>query len=980
MIRGRWLGSLRARVLALAMLAALPGFVIASMDTVASLRQAEGSARLSLPLVLGHAQHVYADVTTDAAAGLAVAASDLSGVETTCPDSFHVLARQHPEYDSIGVVRDDGETICTLRQPGRPAYSMDHALLRNAARLSGRPVITMTDPGASPFPRLVIAVAKPFPGSARKFIAFVSTAFPSLDKVIETVDVAAIPAMNEARLFFVDSAGGLTELGRGAPARVDDDIRKLVAGMPQRHASAAPGVVHVERMGGQLIAWLPLGEQAGIGSFVMSIASSTLYQSAWHTLIRNLSLMVAGLMAVLALIWSLGHRLILWPAQKLLTAMDGLARGDLHARTGLPAANHEIARLGMAFDRMAADIERQAAERTRHIQSLQRRNRLHAMLAAINAAILLRPSVSLLLEEICRIACEVGQFTSAWIGEVDAQEKMLRPVGWAGARAQAQAGMQVSLGADDPAGRSPSAVAASEGVVAVNNRCPADPGTAHGHHSSQPLGMHSAAAFPIGFTPDGRRRVFTLCVDRADYFETEEIELLEQLAQDAAFGLHMIATEQALAHSLTHETTTGLPNHVLLVQYLDDAIRHARAHGGSLVVGVLEIGFQQLVSQWGAQPADALLKWVGRQIEAQLGEDDFAGVLPGARFGLIMGNLDHIDKAQRQIDTLVERLLAGHGEGRDRPAVAAPRLGIAVFPDDDRDAQALLDKAQAVLAVSHDTDSEFVHFYTPAISLGLQENRKLEHCLRHAIADHELVLHYQPIIELASGRLHGFEALLRWNHPDLGQVAPDRFIALAESTGLILPMGDLVMSTAAQQALAWQRMGASDLVITLNVSAMQMRERNFAERVGQLLTGAVEQLSAVKLALEITESQLMTDVDRSASLLAELKAYGLGIIIDDFGTGYSSLSYLHRLPVDALKIDRTFTASMDSSRKAAMIVEGILALARSLAITTVAEGIERVEQLDSIRRMGGTYVQGFWFDRALPWQVAQQKWIFPSLD
>ncbi len=750
--------------------------------------------------------------------------------------------------------------------------------------------------------------------------------------------------------------------------------------MPNRNGSVASGVVRVEQMGTQLIAWLPLGERAEIGSVVMSIARSSLYGGAWHALVRNLSLLIAGLLVVLVLIWSIGHHLILSPAQKLLTAMDGLARGDMHARTGMSAGNHEIARLGMAFDCMAQNIERQAIERVRHMQSLERRNRLYAVLAALNAAILLRPSVALLLDEICRIACEVGEFSVAWIGEVDTQRKMLRSVSWAGARAPALSDMQMSLGVDAPAGRSPSAVAASEGVVAVSNRYLADPHTAYWHHLGQQLGIHSAAAFPIGFTPDGRRRTLTLCVDREDYFEVEEIELLEQLTQDAAFGLHMIATEQALAHSRTHDFSTGLPNHVLLAQHLDDAIRRAHATHKSLIVGVLEVGFQQIVSQWGAQPADEFFKWISREIEAQLDEDDFAGVLPGARFAIIMGNLDHIDKAQRQIDALVDRLLAARGQDRDRPIAFVPRFGIAVFPEDDHDAHQLLDKAQAVLTVSHDTNSDFVHFYTPAISVGLQENRKLEQRLRRAIADNELVLHYQPIIELSSGQLHGFEALLRWFHPDFGQVPPDRFISLAENTGLILPLGDLVINMAAQQAIAWQRMGASNLVITLNVSAIQMRDRNFGGRVGQLLASAGQQLTAVKLALEITESQLMADIDISASHLAELKACGLGIIVDDFGTGYSSLSYLHRFPVDALKIDRTFTASIDSSRKAEMIVQGILALARSLEITTVAEGIERIEQIDSIKRMGCTYAQGFWFDRALPWQVAEQKWIARSLN
>ena len=711
----------------------------------------------------------------------------------------------------------------------------------------------------------------------------------------------------------------------------------------------------------------------------LAVTRSALYGPAWQALLRNLGMMLAGLLIALVLVWWVGYRLILLPTQALLLAIDRLARGDLRARTGLPQGDDEIARLGMAFDRMASDIEQQAVERVAHLRSLECRQRLHAVLAGINASILQRLSVAQLQDEICRIACEVGEFTIAWIGEVDAQRKTLCAVSWAGAHAQEIASLRLPLDADATVGSSPSVTAACEGVVAVSNHYLADPRMMHWHHLGQQIGIQSAAAFPLGFAADGRRRTLTLCVDREGYFEADELQLLEQLAHDAAFGLHMIATEQALAHTLTHDASTGLPNGVLLLQHLRDALHRARGTRKGVVVSVLEIGLQRLVSQWGSQPADEMFTCIGREIEAQLGEDDFVGVLAGARFALIMGNLERIDDAERQIEALLTRLQAVRIPQRDEFMAATPRVGVAVFPDDGHDPHELLDRAQTALVVRHSGHGVAVHFYAPAISLSLQENRRLEQQLRSAMAGNELALHYQPIIDLASGALHGFEALLRWNHPDLGQVPPARFIPLAESSGLILPLGDWVMNEALRQAQAWERLGASNLVITLNVSAVQTRDAHFGERVGQLLRAAGGLPAAVRLALELTESQLMADIDASASLLAQLKAAGIEIIIDDFGTGYSSLSYLHRLPVDGLKIDRSFTASIDSSRKAAMIVEGILALARSLEIATVAEGIERAEQIEQVKRMGCRYAQGFWFDRALTAQAAEQKWIVRSL-
>jgi EAL domain-containing protein (putative c-di-GMP-specific phosphodiesterase class I) len=300
-------------------------------------------------------------------------------------------------------------------------------------------------------------------------------------------------------------------------------------------------------------------------------------------------------------------------------------------------------------------------------------------------------------------------------------------------------------------------------------------------------------------------------------------------------------------------------------------------------------------------------------------------------------------------------------------------MGVAMFPEDGTDPTSLLDRAQEVLASTHPGDA--VRFFTPGLSMALQENRKLGKQLREAMANSELALHYQPIIELASGRLSGFEALLRWRHPELGLVPPDRFIPLAESSDLIEVIGEWVVKEAVRQAFAWERRGVENIFISLNVSAIQMRNPKFSERIAAVLNELGGLPRKVRLALEITESQLMIDIDVSIGLLNDLKDLGISVILDDFGTGYSSLSYLHRLPVDVLKIDKSFITDIDGSNQAHMVVKGILALARSLKIATVSEGIERAEQLDMVTRMGCTYAQGFWFDPALSSVDVERKWL-----
>ena len=350
----RWLLSLRARVLALAMLAALPGFVIASLDAVTSLRQTEQAARASLSSALGHARRDYTDVSGDAATDLAVAASTLSGFETGCPDALHALAQQHPEYQDVGLVREDGQVICALSGPGRQAQPIDRALLRRALELPGHAAIALLADRPAAAPRLMVAHALRKPGSPQQLITFVATAFtPLLDATIE-------PFMREAQLLFVDTRGGLLDPGGRLDGRDKADIGKRLLGAAGRGNLIAPVAVSIERMGAALVAWQPLGERGEVGAMALAIHRSALYGPAWQALLRNLSMMLAALAIALALVWWIGYRLILLPTQALMLAIDRLAKGDLRARTGLPQGNDEIARLGMAFDRMAGDIEQQA--------------------------------------------------------------------------------------------------------------------------------------------------------------------------------------------------------------------------------------------------------------------------------------------------------------------------------------------------------------------------------------------------------------------------------------------------------------------------------------------------------------------------------------------------------------------------------------------------------------------------------------------
>lgn len=961
-------GSLRSRLIALVVLAALPGFIVGALNAVSMMEHAQQTARASLMHALERVTHASATAVEQAASDIVVATSHMSSHERACPAALVSFAQQSREYLDVGIAAGDGQIVCDLPQPGRVGTPLARDLVRLALDAPARPISALVTAPGERLPRLVVLRALRTAGAASQVV------FESM-KFSHAFDLADDPIANEARVVIVDASGHSTELATAAGRRLQPlsaaDLSRLDI---QRRLAPTQGPV-IFRAGTNLIALIPLGAPGMPDGILLDLARQDLYQGAWQQLRVSVALLFLALLLMLALVWFASDRLIMRPALLLTRAADRLAHGDLDTRTGLAPGTGEFSRVAMAFDRMAEGIQRHSQQNILHLRTLKRTNQLQAVLAAINAAIFRRENTAQLLDTICTSACAVDGLPLAWVGEANTETGRLEPVSWAGAESSFLADLVVPLDDTVAAGQGPAATAARTGAASVSNRFLTDASTAAWHALGQQLGIGSALAVPMGVTAEGRRRVLTLYAREADYFSVEEIQLIEQVAHDAAFGLHLIATEQVLAHASTHDPITGLPNDVLLKQRLADAIRHAQGNRKKVVASVLEIGFQQVVSQWGTQQGHALFKRVGEEITKHLPAANFVGVLTGARFAIITSDIDDMDKAEWQIAELADRLRALRVPMAHGYITPMARIGASVYPDDGLSHEDLIDHALEALTQADRDGAESIRFFAPDISLALQENRVLVQELHDAIGRNEFILHYQPIVNLATGALRGFEALLRWMHPTRGEISPERFIPLAESSGLIAPIGEWVVEQAARQAAAWARLGAANLSITINVSAVQLRDIHFARRIRLLLDSPGLRSSAVQLAMEVTESQLIVDIEKSIALLNELKALGIAIIIDDFGTGYSSLSYLHRLPLDVLKIDQSFTRHIDTHPLDQKIVAGILALAQSLDLETVAEGIERAGQLDVVKRLGCTYGQGFLFDRGLSADEIQRTWL-----
>lgn len=435
--------------------------------------------------------------------------------------------------------------------------------------------------------------------------------------------------------------------------------------------------------------------------------------------------------------------------------------------------------------------------------------------------------------------------------------------------------------------------------------------------------------------------------------------------------------EAKIRHLAYHDNLTGLPNRQHFSNKLRQAIRHARAQGKMLATMYIDLDrFKRINDTLGHRVGDALLKAVAKRLDHCIRTGDSVARadtgtqaevrlarLGGDEFVVLIENIE----SEAEVDRVAKRMRASlmapfKYEGHQ--FVVTPSIGIALFPRDGERIDELLMKADVAMYQAKGAGRNSHRFYSGTMNLRSLERLDLETELQAAIRNNAFQLHYQPKIELASNRIVGVEALLRWQHPDRGWIAPAQFIPLAEETGLIVQLGKWVVRKVCEQSRAWEQDGINDISIAINVSSRQFCRGDLLDSVLRIVgeTGVRPQ----NLELEITESLLMRDVEETITALRSFKEAGLSISVDDFGTGYSSLNYLKQFPLDSLKIDRSFVQDLHQNHDDAAICAAILAMAKELGLSVVAEGVELEEQLDFLRRHNCDQAQGFLFSRPLP--------------
>ena len=594
-------------------------------------------------------------------------------------------------------------------------------------------------------------------------------------------------------------------------------------------------------------------------------------------------------------------------------------------------------------------------EKVRHL------TRVQAVLSGINAAIVRLRDRDELFREACRIAVESGEFKLAWIGLVDRAEMQLRPVAWYGGAQEYVESMPLHLEEHAGRGYGLGGRAVKERRPMISSDMTVDSRVVLSAEARR-RGFHSLAMLPLLVSGEAIG-VLALYAEEIGFFDDEEMKLLLQLAGDIAFAIEHIGKSEKLDYLAYYDSLTGLANRTLFLERVQQQVAAARHAQQKLAVFMLDIErFKAVNDALGRQAGDELLKQVAARM---LG----AGVDPArlARIGadhFAMMGLDM--KSEAQIARLTEVRL---GELFDRPFTIAQaelrvsaRVGIALFPDNGNDAESLFRNAEAALKKAK-TSGERYLFHTEELTARVAERLSLENKLRQALEREEFVLHYQPKVDLVNGKIVGVEALIRWQSPELGLVPPGRFIPLLEHTGLILQVGSWAMRRASLEHRAWVERKLPAPRIAVNVSPIQLRQRDFVSGVEQAIMNGV---APVGIDLEITESLVMDDVQGNIQKLKAVRALGINIAIDDFGTGYSSLGYLAKLPVQALKIDRSFIITLNDDPDAMTLVSTIISLAHSLRLKVVAEGVETENQAKFLRLLRCDEMQGYLFSKPLP--------------
>jgi diguanylate cyclase (GGDEF)-like protein len=614
------------------------------------------------------------------------------------------------------------------------------------------------------------------------------------------------------------------------------------------------------------------------------------------------------------------------------------------------------------FDR--ADAQRTATEQR------ERLTRMYAALSATNEAIMRARTRGELFRLVCEAAVHGGQFASSIIALTEQGSDFLRVVASAGPKGDMQKTVQIAITDAYQEGRGVSGTAFRTRQPCISNDYIADKRGGAFHERALREGNRSGAALPL--LSHGRAvGVLVFMSSERNTFTPELVELLLRMANNVSFALDNFdrADEKARAdeqinYLATHDGLTGLPNRAMFNHVLHGTIETAKRCDRKFALLFIDVDrFKVINDSLGHDAGDALLIEISNRLRRCVGGDDHVARLGGDEFVIILRNVaerGYVELAAQQILAAISEPLQLF-DVECRPTVS---IGVAVFPDDGDSQLALTKNADMAMYRAKEEGKNGFRFFIQHSKSRAVDRLVFEGRLRHALDRGEFSLDYQPKVNTKTSAIVGVEALLRWNLPDLGLLMPGQFIPLAEETGLIVPIGRWALNSACAQNMAWQARGLPPLSVAVNLSPRQFSDEHLLRDIDSALV--MSGMPPELLQLEITESMMMRNVGRAIELLEVICGRGVRVAIDDFGVGYSSMSLMKKLPVDTIKIDRSFIQDLPQDSEDRAIVQAIVSMAKALDLTTVAEGVETAAQAAFLREHGCDEMQGYLFGKPIP--------------
>jgi diguanylate cyclase (GGDEF)-like protein len=654
------------------------------------------------------------------------------------------------------------------------------------------------------------------------------------------------------------------------------------------------------------------------------------------------------------------------------TAEDERILGILAAQVGRIYENGLLTRkIQLHAEQLRADIteRKQAEAKIKHL------NRVYGLLSGINALVVRAPTQDVLFAEACRLAVQQGDFPLAWIGCMTADQDRISPAAWAGQSSVVtellRDGSSIPIEADACLSR-----AIHGQKPCVCNDLASEQEAVMNRREAIERGLRSMVVLPL-IIHERTVGCLVLAAAMPGSFDPTEMQLLIELADNISFALDHFEKAEKLNYLAYYDALTGLPNRVLFMDRLEQHIAAAKNRGTRFAVIVADPErFETINDTFGRSQGDVLLKKVASRLQGCSSDPDMVARIAPGQFASTISFVGEVDRALRNFEEQYRGWLGSPFDLNGNELSVSARVGIALHPNDGADAESLLKSADAALKKAKSSDEKLV-FFTQKISDWIAERLSMETRLRRALENREFVLHYQPKVDTETRDIEGVEALLRWESPELGLMPPSKFIPLMEETGMIVEVGSWVLRQANADRCSWLKQGLAAPRIAVNVSTVQLRRPDFVDVFRRAIEGPDDASSMADrdagIDVEVTESLLVEGSEVNMEKLRALRDLGAGIAIDDFGTGYSSLGYLAKLPVQSLKIDRTFTMEMLDDPSAMTLVSTMITLAHSLKLKVIAEGVESEEQAKFLRLLRCDQMQGYLISRPLPFAAMAAK-------